>query len=180
MDRSLFKKEVKKLELLHKTKKPGISLILKSKKKCCILTDYLSGTNKMNSFIINNGQSKKLKSVLKKCKKPEIVLFLHIYNAIKKKSHLNLLIINTVKGVVTRIDPSDTKLTQITSAKFRKAFKPFFKKFGLKFVGFDKRSKVFKHGGLCRYATPAEYIYGRSINFPKLKKIIKSYFNLKC
>ena len=78
MDRSLFKKEVKKLELIHKTKKPGISLISNSKKNCCILTNYLSGTNKKNSFVINNGQSKKLKSIIKKCKKPEIVLFLHI------------------------------------------------------------------------------------------------------
>jgi hypothetical protein len=88
---------------------------------------------------------------------------------------LNLLVIKNKK--VTRIDPSYSSHTKLTDKKVKKELGPFFEKFGLTFTGYDHRSKPMKHGKLCRYAAPAEYIYGRRLNHKILKKFIIEYFS---
>jgi hypothetical protein len=126
---------------------------------------------------INNINSFKLiKKSLSKCKKKELVIFVHIHNRVTGNEHLNLLIVNTKTKRVTRIDPTSSKTSKITEKKVKKELNKYFKKFGYKYLGYDRRSKIIKHGKLCRYAAPAEYIYGKRLNHNILKKIIINYF----
>ena len=131
--------------------------------------------NGSSKFYLTKKRINYLKRQLKRCKNKEIVIFLHIDNKVTGNKHLNLLVIKNKK--VTRIDPTDSKYTKITDKKVRRELGPFFEKFGLTFTGYDHRSKPMKHGKLCRYAAPAEYIYGRKLNHKILKKFIIEYFS---
>jgi len=177
-DRLAFKNIVSLLEKkTHKISKPGLKILRKRGKSC--VTNYFRAINEKNQFRLVRKNIKYLKRRLKTCKHKEIVIFLHIKNKVTDKSHLNLIIINTLTKKVTRIDPTSPIHTTITDKKVKKELIPFFKKFGLTFTGYDYRSKVIKHGKLCRYAAPAEYIYGRKLNHRILKKFIINYFSKK-
>ena len=176
VDRRKFKKLVIKLE--NKTQKitsPGIKILTK-RGKTCVMSRYLIGKNKKKQFILTTKRIKYLKNKLKKCNFKELVVFLHINNEVTGNKHLNLLIVNLKNKTVSRIDPTDPNFTTITNKKIKKGLNPFFKKLGLTFIGYDHRSKIIKHGKLCRYAGPAEYIYGRRLNHKILKKFIIDYF----
>jgi len=176
-DRLAFKKIVSQLEKkTNKISKPGLK-ILKKYGKSCIVSKYLIGINKKNKFVIVKKHLEYIRRALKRCKKKELVIFLHIHNKVTGNEHLNLLIVNTVTKKVTRIDPTSPIHTTITDKKVKKELIPFFKKLGLTFTGYDNRSKVIKHGKLCRYAAPAEYIYGHKLNHKILKKFVINYFS---
>ena len=171
-DRRKFKALVTLAE--NKTRKisrPGIKLIQKYKKNVsCVRKKYWVAENNLNSFKLikkNNNFN---------CKKKELVIFLHIHNKVTGNEHLNLLIVNTITKKVTRIDPTSSRTSKIKEKNVKKELFPFFKKFGYRYSGYDHRSKVIKHGKLCRYAGPAEYIYGRKLNHRILKKFIINYF----
>jgi len=175
-DRLAFKNLVSQLEnKTHKISKPGIK-ILKNHGKTCI-SKYIRAVNEKNKFRLTKKRTNYLKKWLKRCKNKELVIFVHIKNKVTGNNHLNLLIVKGKK--VTRIDPTNPKKTKITNKKVKKELIPFFKKFGLNFVGYDHRSKFINHEKLCRYAAPAEYIYGRKLNHRILKKVIIDYFSNK-
>ena len=171
-----FKNIVSQLEKkTHKISKPGVK-ILKKYGEPCVIGKYLIGTNKKNKFVVVKKNLEYIRRSLKRCKKKELVIFLHINNKVTGNKHLNLLIVNTVTKKVTRIDPTNARHTTITNKKVKKELIPFFKNLGLTFTGYDHRSKFIKHGKLCRYAAPVEYIYGRKINHKILKKFVINYF----
>ena len=175
-DRRKFKEIVSALEKkTHKNSKPGIKLI-KKYSDACVLGNYMRAINYVDNFKLTKKRIKYLGQQIKKCKKKELVIFVHINNKVTGNKHLNILVLNLHSKEVTRIDPSDSKLTNITNKKVKNELVPFFKTMGFNFVGYDKRSKVIKHGKLCRYATPAEYIYGSKLNHSILKKFIINYF----
>ena len=105
----------------------------------------------------------------------KILLPVHIKNIIFKKAHLNVLIINTKTKKITRLDPSNEKSSKILNKHVFKGLNKFFKKFGYKFTGYSRKSKTILHGGLCRYASPALYIYGKKLNHQILKKLVLNY-----
>lgn len=175
-DRFAFKEIVTKLE--HKTQKiskPGIEL-LRRDGRSCVMVKYLRAINTKDYFVLTKKRKKYLSRQILSCKKEELVIFLHITNRVTGNKHLNLLIINFKNKTVSRIDPTSSRITTITKKKVKKELVPFFKQFGLRFIGYDDRSKVIKHGKLCRYAGPAEYIYGKKLNYSLLKRFIVSYF----
>jgi hypothetical protein len=176
-DRKKFKDLVVRLEnKTNKISSPGIK-ILKKNPKACILRKYLITKNTSKKFKINNKNlSTYILNSIKRCKKKELVLFVHIDNYVTGNKHLNLLVINLKTKKITRIDPTSSKTTTITNKKVKKELIPYFKKIGFDFTGYDYRSKIIKHGKLCRFAGPAEYIYGKKLNYNILKKIIVNYF----
>ena len=175
-DRLAFKAIVNKLEKKnYKITRPGYK-ILKKQKKACVITKYMIAVTEKKRFRLIKFNLKLIKNQIKKCKSKELIVFLHIRNKVNKNKHLNLLILNLKTKKVTRIDPSSPIRTKITIKKVKKELVPFFKKIGFQFTGYDDRSKVIKHGKLCRYAAPAEYIYGKKTNYKILKKVIIDYF----
>lgn len=176
-DRRAFKAIVTSLEKkTHKSSKPGIKLIRKYS-DVCVLGNYMRAVNNIDSFVLTKKRKKYLINRIKKCDKKELVIFLHINNKVTGNKHLNILILNLQSNEVSRIDPSDPTITTITDRKVKNGIGPFFKSIGFIFKGYDPRSKVIKHGKLCRYAAPAEYIYGSKLNHNILKKFIFDYFN---
>ena len=157
-------RKFKKLSLIYentlknnKKSREHIYFILKNK-KVNIFEKYIYCINKLNQFII---KSYKLKL---KLKKGINILPVHILNKVHHgKTHLNLLIIDTKTKKVTRLDPTPQKISEIKTKLVHASFKKFFKKIGYKFTGFSKKNKFIKHGGLCRFATPALYIYGKKL-----------------
>jgi hypothetical protein len=175
-DRFAFKEIVTKLEnKTQKISKPGIEL-LKRDGRSCVMVKYLRATNTKEAFVLTKKRKKYLSRQILSCKKEELVIFFHITNRVTGNKHLNLLIVNFKNKTVSRIDPTSSNYTKITDRKVKKELIPFFKKFGLQFIGYDYRSKVIKHGKLCRYTGPAEYIYGQKLNYKLLKQFIISYF----
>jgi hypothetical protein len=170
-DRRKFKKLVTLMERkTNKISKPGIKILTKHG-KACVRRSYWVAVNNKDSFKLI-----KKNFNLRNCKKPELIIFLHIHNRVTGKEHLNLLIVNLKNKTVSRIDPSSPNGTKITEKKVKKELGKYFKQFGYNYIGLDYRSKVIKHGKLCRYAVPAEYIYGRKLNHRILKKFIINYF----
>ena len=61
----------------------------------------------------------------------------------------------------------------ILSARNIKLFEniliPFFNNLDIKFQGFYPETCPLKHGGLCKYVTYAQYLYGKDISYDRLK-----------
>ena len=124
---------------------------------------YLKTVNTSSKFIVK-------KYLLKKGVK---IIPVHITNKVKKKGHLNLLVIKNKN--VYRIDPSYSKITKIKEKNVKKALIPFFKKYSLKYRGIYKNTKLIIHGGLCRFVTPMEFFH-KNINYSIIKREIIKYF----
>jgi hypothetical protein len=85
------------------------------------------------------------------------------------------LIINKKEKKVTRLDPSPGRKAKIFNKNVNKGLNDFFKNYGFKFIGFSKKSKIIKHGGMCRFATPLLYTHGKKLTHRILKKTVLNY-----
>jgi hypothetical protein len=126
---------------------------------------YMRAVNNLDKFKINTSF---------KLKKGTKFIPLHIRNNVRGKTHLNLLIING--NNVYRIEPSSEKYTKIKEKNVKKALSKFFKKYSMKYRGFYKNSKSIKHGRLCRFVSPLEYLY-KNIRYSQIKREIIKYLN---
>ena len=174
--RAYRKLENKTEKLIKKIKKPckfdpPVINMLKNK-KITLSRKYLHCENTEKSFKCKKFDFEKL---FNNSTYNSIVIPVHIENLVHGKAHLNILVINKNKKTIHRIDPSKEKNTKITNDKFKKGIEKFFKKWSLKFKGFSYKSKIILHGGLCRFATPALYLYGRKLTHRLLKKCIINY-----
>ena len=176
--RKLENKTEKMIRDLHKCSlEPPVIAMLKHK-KISLSRKYLTCNNKKKTFEV----SKKFNfgNMLEKSKYNLIVIPVHINNKITGKAHLNILVCNKSKKTIQRIDPSNQKGTMITDDKYKKGINKFFKKWSFKYTGFSPKSKIILHGGLCRFATPALFLYGKKLTHPILKRcIIKFLINAK-
>jgi hypothetical protein len=70
-------------------------------------------------------------------------------------------------------------IIHLTNKKIKDGLEKFFnkRKININYIGFDKKSKFIKHGGLCNYAAPVEYLLGQKTTMGKLKKYIIRYFD---
>jgi hypothetical protein len=125
---------------------------------------YIIANNTLKKFIITHSIK-----VL-----PNSIIPVHINNLVHHKSHLNLLVI--LDKQIFRIDPNDPKITKIKTKNVDSALTKYFKKRGMKYSGMYRKNKIIKHGGLCRYATPLVYVYGKSLNHRIIKREIIRYF----
>lgn len=159
-----FKHLVFKLESTRPVRHP-YQILLKG--HGCVSKKYMYSVNNKKSF-----------KIIKKFKvRDNCIIPLHINNKVTDKKHLNLLIVKNKK--VTRIDVSSQKHTKIKEKNITSSLKRFFSKQGYKYIGMDKRSNIIRHGGLCKYVTPLEYIYGKKINHRIIKKEIIKFFSKK-
>jgi hypothetical protein len=110
-----------------------------------------------------------------KGKRGKMLVPVSIHNLQNGKGHLELMVVQFRDRTVYRIEPS--KGVKKNTPKFNKVFKDYFKKLNLNYKGFYKNSKTIEHGGLCRYASPALYIYGKSLNHKKIKILVIRYLS---
>ena len=138
-----FHRLVKRLE-----KKIKIQPIFGLIKNRCISKKYLISENTKGSFKITRGVN--IKKLIKCKRSNEILIPVHIRNKIHKSFHFNILVINKRTKTVTRIEPTNDKKTKINRQHFTKEMTKYFNKYGLKYKGFDKRSRFINHHRLCR------------------------------
>ena len=176
--RRLENKTEKMIRQLHKCSiEPPVIAMLKHK-KISLSRKYLSCDNEKKTF--NVTKKFNFGNMLEKSNYNLIIIPVHINNRVTGKAHLNILVCNKSKKTIQRIDPSDQQATTITNDKYKKGINKFFKKWSFKYTGFSPKSKIILHGGLCRFATPALFIYGKKLTHPILKKcIIKFLINAK-
>lgn len=199
-NRSEFKKGVKKLRTLllkcsKKNKEQPLYYFLSGlKQNVCIPDRYMFAVNTKKQFRIDKWRTGL--SFLKNCKKRELIIPLHIDNKITHRYHLNLLILRKKRNNkqnnkqnniwnkkniwnITRIEPTNIRKNKLTNIRIKDGLEIFFnkRKININYLGFDKKSKFIKHGGLCNYAAPVEYLLGRKITINKLKKYIIRYFD---
>ena len=139
---------------------------------------FLKIASRKYLFMNNTSTGVKITNKIKINKKKKIFLLpVHINNKVTKNKHLNLLIFNNKKKTITRIEPSDDKRTKIKRKAYKKAVEKAFK--GYTFLGFDKKSSFINHNHQCRFAVPAEYMYGNRVTIKKIKNLIKEYKKMK-
>ena len=165
-----FKNLVHRLELKLRGKKVTIGNITKYN---ITPTEFFIRHKKLSKkYIIANNTLKKF-TILQSVKVlPNSIIPVHINNLVHHKSHLNLLVILNKR--VFRIDPNNPKITKIKTKNVDSTLTKYFKKRGMKYSGMYRFT--IKHGGLCRYATPLVYVYGKSLNHKIMKREIINYF----
>ena len=169
--RKLENKTENLIRRLHKpcSIEPPVITMLKNK-KISLSRKYIICDNKKKTFNV----SKKFNfgNILEKSKYNLIIIPVHINNRVTGKEHLNILVCNKSKKTIQRIDPSNQKGTMIMDDKYKKGINKFFKKWSFKYTGFSPKSKIILHGGLCRFATPALFLYGKKLTHCILKRCI--------
>ena len=165
-----FKNLVHRLELKLRGKKVTIGNITKYN---ITPTEFFIRHKKLSKkYIIANNTLKKF-TILQSVKVlPNSIIPVHINNLVHHKSHLNLLVLSGKR--VFRIDPNNPKITKIKTKNVDSTLAKYFKKRGMKYYGMYRFT--IKHGGLCRYATPLVYVYGKSLNHKIIKREIINYF----
>ena len=168
--RELERKTEKLIRQLYKCPiEPPVIYMLKNK-KINLSKKYLTCDNKKKTF--NVTKKFNFGNLLKKSKYNLIIIPVHINNRVTGKAHLNILVCNKSKKTIQRIDPSDQQATTITNDKYKKGINKFFKKWSFKYTGFSPKSKIILHGGLCRFATPALFLYGKKLTHSNLKNCV--------
>jgi len=131
--------------------------------------------NKTYAEIINLHTKIKIKSIkINNNNRNNIIIIpVHVDNKVTGNSHLILFIYNTRNKFLFSLDPSDSKKTKITELKLFQAFKT-----SRRFIyrGIHKYTRILRHHGLCRFATPLLFKYNVKLNNRILKKEVIKYF----
>jgi hypothetical protein len=89
------------------------------------------------------------------------------------KRHSNIIIVDLHTNEAWRIEPNDVDKKNIEM--YETKLTEFFNLFGITFKGFYPETCPITHGGLCKYVTYAQYLYGKEINYDKIKNVILQF-----
>uniref|UniRef100_A0A6C0AYU4 Uncharacterized protein n=1 Tax=viral metagenome TaxID=1070528 RepID=A0A6C0AYU4_9ZZZZ len=89
------------------------------------------------------------------------------------KRHSNIIIVDLHTNEAWRIEPNDVDKENIEM--YETKLTEFFNLFGITFKGFYPETCPINHGGLCKYVTYAQYLYGKEINYDKIKNVILQF-----
>ena len=87
--------------------------------------------------------------------------------------HSNIIIVDLDTNEAWRIEPN--KVDKKNIKNYEKKLTKFFNLFGITFKGFYPESCPISHGGLCKYVTYAQYLYGKELNYTHVKNIILQF-----
>lgn len=163
-----FARIVSKLSKLIDDEMEPTEFIFRGNKSIRLNKTYANITNLHTKIKIN---SINLKSNNNNPK--TVIVPVHVNNKVTGNSHLILFVYNTKNKFLFSLDPSNSKKTKITEFKLFSAFKNS-KRFIYR--GLHKYSRVIRHYGLCRFATPLLLKYNVKLNKRILKSEIIKYF----
>jgi hypothetical protein len=89
------------------------------------------------------------------------------------RRHSNIIIVDLHTNEAWRIEPNDVDKENIEM--YETKLTEFFNLFGITFKGFYPQTCPIHHGGLCKYVTYAQYLYGKEINYDKIKNVILQF-----
>jgi hypothetical protein len=95
------------------------------------------------------------------------------YNNGEDSKHSNIIIVDLDTNEAWRIEPNNVDERNIKN--YERKLTKFFNLFGITFKGFYPESCPISHGGLCKYVTYAQYLYGKELNYDKIKNVILQF-----
>jgi len=87
--------------------------------------------------------------------------------------HSNIIIVDLDTNEAWRIEPN--KVNKRNIKRYKKVLEDFFNLIGISFKGFYPETCPIIHGGLCRYVTYAQYLYGKELDYNRLKNVILQF-----
>jgi len=87
--------------------------------------------------------------------------------------HSNIIVVDLDTNEAWRIEPN--KVNKENIERYEKVLKGFFDLIGVSFKGFYPESCPISHGGLCKYVTYAQYLYGKEIDYTRIKNVILQF-----
>ena len=88
-------------------------------------------------------------------------------------AHSNIIIVDLDTKEAWRIEPN--KVDEKNIKRYARKLKKFFLSLGIEFKGFYPETCPISHGGLCKYVTYAQYLYGKELSYNNVKNVILQF-----